>query len=80
MMRLSTVVSGDTLAMSAATKSASRVWISAWIITKRSIRKSSCIASATVGRHLPHRVGPNLLASSVEPRKPMTTSGRMFIL
>ena len=37
------------------------------------------MVSPTDGRHLFQRDGPNLLASSVEPRKPMTTSDLMLI-
>jgi hypothetical protein len=68
-------VFGETAAMSSLTYSARRTCAVPWIITKRSTRKSSCIVSATEGRHFIQREGPNLEASRVEPIKPMTVSG-----
>jgi len=77
--RRSTFVSGDTVPISSATNSASRRCGLPYSITNRSTRRSSCMCSDTDGRHLPQRAGPNWLASSVEPRKPMTMSGFMLI-
>jgi hypothetical protein len=61
--------------MSLVTRSASRWWRSEWSSTKRSTRRSSCIVSATLGRQRFQRSGPNLAASSVVPRKPITVVG-----